>query len=81
MICKHCGRQINGTGGDCPLCHHNPSVYEPTTDEIREACERIQATWSATEERHRRNAGDDRVELLVLRTSCRRNRRWREVLE
>ena len=44
-------------GYSCPCCGESRNgwkSFEPTTDEIRAACEAIQASWTEQEREHRR---------------------------
>ena len=48
--------------------YYTPPTYEPTTEEIRAACERLQDGWSPAEERrHRGLRADDDTEYTIPR--------------
>jgi hypothetical protein len=49
-----------------PRCIARSKAYEPSPDEIRQACAKIQADWSKAEERKRRQVKNPAAETAVV---------------
>ena len=41
------------------------AIFEPTAEEIRDACQRIQETWSEREKMRRRQASADMIRFVL----------------
>jgi len=63
----------------CPHCHKRTVRYEPSPEEIRADCERIQQTWTASEEQRRSSQSAEPLDVIRVRThKVRRGWRWVE---
>ena len=70
--CVYCGRERVEWVNVCKRCGNRQAVYEPAADEIKAACAKIQAGWSAADECTRRGECiRDHYEVpAVLRWPC-----------
>lgn len=74
-ICVKCTSEHDEEPARCLVCGAKVTWFQPSQDEILQACQEIQATWTRTEERRRQSIRSPRVDFAVcvwLRRSSRK---------